>query len=391
MTIHKILLQRKVAASKLTELMESQSSFSYLRLGDMEAAYLVSVQEGRTDDSPFDEKEDLVTSNAAFDSPGLSFRYYSRLLYAYETCDYLDFYDGVHEAKPYLRRLKLDRSPTLHRNPGPETSQVFFDWLVYEFRSYIDRHRCLLAGAESGILENLFQDSRYREIASSFWSENACPIFYPYWQEFKGLDKNLDKIKNCIAKFIIEKNVDTLFLSLGGAAKIICTELSKELNIRTFDFGSLMRGLTYSGSSGNHFRHCSHHPFFFRIPLRIYLPALDKALPFMTPAQRVIKIHAQLVRELAKKEFGRSIRSPFYHPELIDRSKENLTKFYSEYQFYKEEVKVTRIEDDPKANLEIRNFERWLLENGISWRGKLYVTWRETKNLIKKTLGIKRR
>jgi cytidylate kinase len=45
--------------------------------------------------------------------------------------------------------------------------------------------------------------------------------------------------------------VDTVFLSLGGAAKILCFELAKELDVRMFDFGAMLRALTFSGSPGN--------------------------------------------------------------------------------------------------------------------------------------------
>src|SRR5262249_1415295 len=157
-----------------------------------------------------------------------------RLQTAYERCSYLDFHDGWRTNKQALPNWKHNRLPGLHRNPGPEVSQLFFDWLRYEFFRYIQGRRCLFVGAEAGIMRELYSDPTYRRIASRYWPSNADPIFFP---ELRRVGDFVDDIKTDVSAAIVKNNIDTVFISLGGASKILCYELSEEHQIAAFDFG----------------------------------------------------------------------------------------------------------------------------------------------------------
>jgi hypothetical protein len=104
----------------------------------------------------------------------------------------------------------------------------------------------------------------------------------------------MDEIKEKLKQRITDNEIDTLFLSLGGAAKALCVEIAKETGICTFDFGSLMRSLTYAGSDGKAFYRSAHHPFVFRVPFDVYMDAMERAYPDLEPEERLVKAQCQV-------------------------------------------------------------------------------------------------
>ena len=49
--------------------------------------------------------------------------------------------------------------------------------------------------------------------------------------------------------------------------------------MRVVDFGSMVRALTYAGSPGYQAGREMHNPFFFRVPMDVFMPALERAHP----------------------------------------------------------------------------------------------------------------
>src|SRR5262249_57541967 len=99
-----------------------------------------------------------------------------------------------------------------------------------------------------------------------------------------------------------KNNIDTVFISLGGASKILCYELSEEHQIAAFDFGSLMRGLTYSGSDGHNFVRAAHYPYYVRVPFDTYMGALQRAHPRLPSPNLLAKAHEQMGLVWIRKE-----------------------------------------------------------------------------------------
>ena len=146
----------------------------------------------------------------------------------------------------------------------------------------------------------------------------------------RKLDANLDLVKEDLRKFVKENQLDTLFLSLGGGAKILGYELSRELRICCFDFGAMTRALTYSGCDGNRFARSTHSPFLFRIPFETHMDALEKAFPNLAPAELLAKAHGQLLLEVMKKEVGWTFASWEF-----DFSRENVSAFRRAFKAYR--------------------------------------------------------
>jgi len=375
--------ERKLEASRLTELMKTKRPFSFLRLGDLELIFMVTCQnENKYNVEWFDEKK-TVSSNIVYGHPGLDVSHYPRLIHAYENCSFLDFHDGWKVNIEHLPKLKLNRHQEALRNSSPQTSQIFFDWLEYEFSGYIKGHRVLLAGGEAGILAELYKDREYHEAFKGFWPENAEVYFLGETRRHKT---HLDVIKADLKKFILEHKIDTLFLSMGGGAKIVCYELAVELGICTFDFGGLMRALTYSGSDGYAFYRAVHNPFLFRVPLSSYMKAVKASYPGITPAQLLAKAHAQLALELQTKEKGWSYAAEIYGEDCFNPEGENWSAFQESYTYYKREI-FPLTTNDPEAKKQAREFQHWLWERGIGWQSPFYKVYRCLRGGIKKILS----
>jgi hypothetical protein len=359
--------QRREACRRLTGLMKSIRPFSFLRLGDGELAFMLNVQEGIAI-----QRRDLKASvNIAYDGPGIDQRHYERVRTSYEECTYLDLHDRFSFNAENLPRLRWERREGLYQNESPETSMLVYDWTNTEFHDYIRGRRCLFAGAEAALLRELYSDPEYRKLASAFWPDNAEPVFHQVRGDGENLSDHLDAIKDDIAAIIRDQQIDTLFLSLGGAAKPICHELSRELNVCAMDFGSMMRGLAYCGTSGAGLWRSSHNPFFVRVPFAMHMQALERAHPNPGPVKLLAKAHAQLCLDLQRREAGWSLASDVIDLSSFDPSPENLRVFHSALRHYQKHYRPLA-HDNPEAQALVREFDEWCLKKGLGWRGKIF-------------------
>lgn len=354
---------------RISDLMTTNRPFSFLRLGDMELMFLIACQNGWDVSwrEQADSERELISSTIVFGHPGLRPEHSARLQRAYERCSYLDFHDGWRINKQELPKWKYNRPANCHRNPCPELSQLFFDWLEYEFFRYVQGRRCLFVGAEAGILKELYCDPIYLRAAYKYWPLNADPVFFP---ETRRLGDHLDYIKADIAKAIVENKIDTAFISLGGGSKILCYELAEEHKIAAFDFGSLMRGLTYSGSDGHSFARTTHYPYYFRVPFDTYMAALERAIPRLSPDKLLAKAHAQLALELIRKEVGWSYASERLGEDCLDLGRNNRRHFWRAYSIYRRAYRHFG-QNDKKAGMQITEFERWRRYLGLGIGGKV--------------------
>jgi GT-D fold-like domain len=378
-------LARRVECERVSNLMVETRPFSFLRLGDMELAFLIASQQGCTVgwQEMAQSDQEIVSSTAALGHPGLKLEHASRLQTSYERCSYLDFHDGNRAVKRELPKWKCNRAPGRDRNPGAQASELFLDWLKYEFFKYVQWRRCLFVGAEAGILRELLTDPIYRRISANYWPTNVEPVVLVTGR----IGADLDRIKDDISRIIRKEKIDTAFISLGGAAKILCYELAEEHNIATFDFGSLIRGLTYSGSDGHSFVRATHYPYYFRVPFDVYMAALHRAMPGL-PAEKILaKAHAQLALELIRKEEGWTWPSEWVGDDCLDLGRENRRHFWNAYAIYLKKYKVLA-KENKKAAEQVTEFDRWRKYVGLGLDGKLHRMSFNAKVATRKTLGI---
>jgi hypothetical protein len=317
------LFERRQEAKKISQLMRERPNFCFLRVGDMELRLLLSRQFNCSECLREDYFSDGPSSGTfAIGNPGLSGKHLHRLWAAYEGADYVDFHEGNWPNESLVPHLKLNRAPETYSNPNKESSLVFLTWLENEFQNYCAGRRVGFVGAEARILEKLVLKDEFHKWANNYWPVDAR-------ENGRNLDKNLDLIKEDIREFITANKLDTVFLSLGGGAKIIGYELSRELNVRFFDFGSLTRALTYSGCDGNRFSRSPHYPFLYRLPFGLYMDCLERAMPTLTAEELLAKAHGQLIQEIIKKEVGWSHASMEY-----ECSSENMAAFRESFRTY---------------------------------------------------------
>jgi len=240
---------RLAQAKLLSELMRSRRPFCFLRVGDMELVYLLAEQHNRLDEIDF--AGGPLSGTQAYGNPGLSAKHAQRLRRAYEQADYVDFHEKNWPSKYLVPQLSLEMAPGSYRNPTKEASYVFLTWTEKEFKQYCQGRRIGFAAAEARLLELLSNTREFKQAATDYWPERAEIFYHQLRDDGRNLDANLDLVKEDLRGFVKQHRLDTLFLSLGGGAKILGYELSRELRICCFDFGSMIRAFTYSGCDGN--------------------------------------------------------------------------------------------------------------------------------------------
>lgn len=372
------MAERNTEARKLTSLMCAQNSFCFLRMGDVELKFLLSQQNGRFED--IDEKsfsDGPLGGTIAEGNPGIGRRHLERLRAAYEGADYVDFHEGNWPNEHLVPLLTLNRVHGSHRNPGKQSSLVFLAWLENEFRDYCAERRIGFVGAEALLLKSLSMRKEFQDASQQFWPAGAKMFFHQARNNGARLDANLDMVKEDIRKFVSENAIDTVFISLGGGAKIIGYELSREMGVRFFDFGSLTRALTYSGCDGNRFSRSPHYPFLYRLPFSLYMDSLEKALPGMRPAELLAKAHGQLIQEVVKKEVGWSHASMEY-----DFKSENMAAFREAHRAYRKRYS-SLFWKSPETKRERAGFLHFCGTHGLTLEGRLFLWAFKIKQWLK--------
>lgn len=323
--------ERNQEAARLTRLMIRDRPFCFLRLGDYELKYLLTFQYSQLEQlDPRDYSDGPVSGTQGMGNPGLGPKHAQRLWTVYEQADYNDFHERNWPNEYLVPELKLVQRQGATRNPDKNTSCIFLTWIEKEFKDYCQGRRIGFAGAEAKLLEILSKTAEFHIAAKDYWPTDAEIFFHQARNDGRDLDANLDLVKEDLRSFVNENRIDTLFISLGGGAKIIAYELSQELGICCFDFGSLTRALTYSGCDGNRFARSTHSPFLYRISFGTYMNALEEAFPKITPAQLLSKAHGQLLLETVKKDIGWTYTSFEY-----DFSDDNLAYFKRSFLEYR--------------------------------------------------------
>lgn len=373
------LSARAAEARRLTELFESNEQFSFLRLGDMDLGLLLAIQES------VNQTQDVFsgTSNTGTQpcgDPGITKRHSKRLRNAFLNATYLDYYDRIWPNKILLKSLKLDRPSHVYRNTDASTSLIIYTWMEHEFKKYCEGRRVGFVGAEAGVLEVLHQSSVFLDAAIHYWPTSGKQFFHHPRDNGSNLDVNLDRIKTDLIDFVNINKIDTLFVSLGGAAKILCYELAKELNIRCIDFGAMLRGLCYLGSDGNRVGRSTHSPFFYRLPFDLVMDAIEKTFPQLNPHELLAKAHAQVILEYQKKEVGWTTANWEYDngsesAKLFRQSEKRCCLRYWNRPYQKQPFRD-----------EIKRFLHFSGTHQLTWRGRFFLWFFKAKSLLSKII-----
>ena len=367
---------RLAQAKLLSEQMRTRRPFCFLRMGDMELGYLLAKQNNRLDEVQLGTGP--ISGTQAFGNPGLSAKHAQRLLRAYEGADYVDFHEQNWPNEYLVPKLDLRRAPGSYHNLTKETSLVFLTWTEKEFKQYCQDRRIGFAAAEARLLELLAQTPEFRQAAADYWPDSTQMFYHQVRKDGRDLDANVDLIKQDLRGFAKEHRLDTIFLSLGGGAKMLGYELSRELGICCFDFGAMIRALTYSGCDGNRAARSTHSPFLFRLPFETYMDALEQAFANLTPAELLAKAHGQLLLELMKKEVGWT--SPSWD---FDFNEENLSAFGDAFQAYRKRYcKLFRSSSATK--MERAGFLHFCGTHGLTLEGRLFLFVFHVKGFLRR-------
>lgn len=325
--------QRHQEAQNITQVIKNQRPFSFLRLGDMDLTLLLAAQDDFSGEA--DIPNEIVAGTRHSGNPGIGLRYAARFLKAFQNADYVDFHQLLWTNEQLLPQLRIDRAEELLCNPTKTTSYILPTWLETEFKNYCEHRRVGIAGAEASLLQTLYEKPEYQKIAQDYWAPSATVFFHQVRNNGQDLNNHLDDIKEDLRDFIQKNNIDTLFLALGGGAKILCYELSQELGICAFDCGSMLRALTYSGSDGNRATRSTHTLFLFRIPFNLYMDSLESAMPELKPSVLLAKVHAQMILEVQNKEVGWTHWAGEYDfsAQNLDYFRESFKRYQKRYKF----------------------------------------------------------
>ena len=346
--------KRQAEAFRLQRLLEANKAFSYIRFGDFEFALL---EDGK---NPVGEEEAWkITGTEPKGSTGLDVQHRGELLGAIRQADFVDFLDlnWPEIFEPLFRyRAMAKATCSSHR-----ASYILGTWVEHHFKEYCQGRRVLFCGAEAPILENLCNDPEYLEAAKEFFVPGEGTFFLRPREDGRNLANNLTGIREDIIDYVNENQIDTVFLSLGAGAKILCVDLARELGIHAIDFGAFMRALCYSGSDGNRAARSTHSVFLFRVPFLTYMGAVEKAFPNLKPEEILAKAHAQLLLEIQKKEIGWT-----YDSWMIDKTDENIQFFIRSYEKFKKTYNKL-CKSNKKCKIGQLNLRCFLKSNGINF------------------------
>ena len=381
----KVADARKAEAARLTSLMECGRSFSYVRIGDGELAWLIRIQRGEHPEI-FEYSEDAgLKSYFTTGGRTLPVKYYDQLLEVFENCDYIDKFELAGEALQNgvsFADLKWQRSTELQCNPTPETSQIFYDWVLYEMKAYLETHRCLFIGSEAPLLKQLIKSGDYLHRAENYFPKNFSGKFAGVYEDGKEYWKHLTTIENDIVEKIAAFKADTVFISLSAGAKLLGHKISKELNVVTFDFGSMLRALANSATPGFTSTRASHTPFLLHLPLETYVAALMEERPGIEPLVLLRKAHAQLMQSLAKRDVGESLSVPDLDRKTLDRGKQDRKTFFEDYFWYKK-VLLKSFAHTKEIQSEIDDFNAWRRRRWIGIDGYLFSALRTASHVLR--------
>jgi hypothetical protein len=348
--------------------------FSFVRLGDGELRFMLECQRGITPTAA-DRVCEAPSIEYANVHSGLTARDYLRLRASFERATWVDVYLNQAYNAAHLAELEWQRDSRGVTVSDPAAGGFILSWIDRELPHYLRGHRTLWCGAEVPLLQALLRDPAYRQASRGFFPPEAAMFFESPPAGGRELSRDLDALIAHLAERVRAEEVDTVFLALGGLAKIVAVELAAATGVRTVDIGGALRGLCYAGSDGHTTWRASHHPHFFRVPLEVYWRALRAAQPELSAAARVAKAHAQLALELHRREPGATTSADVHDHSAYDPSPENVAAFSAGLRFYHRYILPGALLS-PVAWTRAVEFVWWRWKKGLGADGRAFQAMR---------------
>lgn len=374
-------------AKRLSALLERCRSFSFLRLGDMELTMMLAWQERPELLEEIDDSKEghIVCGTRASGSPGLGIRHVERLVAAFEQADYVDFHEVLRVNRALLPRLRLSRKGDGTRNPDKWTSYILPLWVKEEFQAFCDHpaRRCGIAAAEASLLEWLSSQRAFHDKAEKIWPRKNTVHFHQLRENGRNIDVNLGFIKDDLKEFIRDRQLDTLFLSSGGGAKILCQELAEECGIRAIDFGAMTRALCDLGSDGNQSTRSTHSIHLYRLPSQLVIEGLLRTRPDLEPHESMAKAHAQLIHQLSpdREAYSRGNRQ-------LDLGFRSRWRFLSSLRDCRRYTPDLLRPVDGQCKRERADFDHFCGSRFLTLRGWLFLLFFKIKGFAKRVLYV---
>lgn len=365
--------ERRAEALRLQGLLEVNTTFSFIRIGDFEFALLEDGQ-----DPQGEEEAWKISGTEPRGSTGLDARHRADLTVAIRQADFVDFSDLLwsESFEPLLRYRAMAKTTCSTHRAG----YILGTWVENHFKSYCQGRRVLFCGAEAPILQNLCKDPEYLEVVKEFFEPGEGAFFLRPREDGRNLANNLQGIREDIIAFVRENRIDTIFLSLGAGAKILCVQIARELGIHAIDFGAFMRALCYSGSDGNRGARSTHSIFLFRVPFLTYMKSLEIAFPTLEPEEILAKAHAQLILEVQHKEVGWT-----HSGWELEFSDKNIDAFKRAFKIYKRKYRhLFRFSSITKR--ERINFLHFCGKHHLTLEGRLFFIYFNIKSWVNSSI-----
>lgn len=343
--------------------LQKTENLSFLRMGDGELRFLLESQDGtRCDDNyAIASKPSLgsgvkgAAANRASD--------YQRILEAYENCDYLDLHLHLPFIRDRLKLLKWNRREDGWQSKDASDSRILPRWFLTHFHNYVAEHKCLFCAGESPLQEALLQDPDYRQCAVKVWPENYQADFLPLPNFGRYLSRDYNDMRQSIASAIHRNDYDTVFIGASGLAKPLCVEIAKTYQVKALDLGSILRAMTYSATAGDATWPANHNPYYFSIPLSVYMKATRKAYPHLKPHELIAKANAQLCFDLIHGKSGATVRTSA--SDRFDTQEENQKVFKENYIYYLNEL-IPEFQGYDKVRTQVLDLHWWMKTKGLT-------------------------
>jgi hypothetical protein len=365
--------ERQAEALRLQRLLEANEAFSFIRIGDFEFALLEDGKDPVGEHHAWD-----IAGTEPRGSSGLDGRHREDLIDTIRQADFVDFLDlnWPENFEPLLRYRAMAKATC----SSYRASYILGTWVEHYFKDYCRGRRVLFCGAEAPILENLCKDPEYLKAAKDFFEPGEATFFLRPREDGRNLANNLKGISEDIIDCVRKNRIDTVFLSLGAGAKILCVDLVRELGIHAIDFGAFMRALCYSGSDGNRAARSTHSIFLFRVPFLTYMGAVEKAFPNLKPEEILAKAHAQILLETQKKEVAWTCSA--WEGEA-DYSKSNLNELNINLKLYRKKYRKIFWANE-KTLKEYNSFSFYCGKFRLSSDGYLFYLFSLFKQFVKR-------
>lgn len=359
-------------------LLRETKSLSFLRMGDGELRFLLEAQTGDRSDTDYLLASQPSLSGRVKGAAANRVADYQRVLNAYENCDLLDLHLHLAFNRDHLSSLQWQRRQDAWQSTNAEDSKILPRWFATYFRDYVTDHKCLFFAGEAPLQAALLQDPIYRRCAATMWSEQYQADFLPLPNFGRHLSRDYDVMQKTLETAIQTHHYDTLFIGASGLAKPLCVAIAQSQQIKAIDIGSILRGLTYSATAGDATWPANHNPYYFSVPLSVYMEATGKAYPHLAPHELIAKANAQLCFDLSHDKSSTTSRNTSLTPMSVDADQCKI--FLENYHYYHQELvpKLRNIAADHRyIKAQILELHWWMKGNGFSnlmpWTARIHL------------------